>query len=87
MSTWGNQEHLAVWLDDPWYPAIKRTDERLEEIVPGYQIAQIKEKFGGLRYYIYMPENTSEKAFNEAYRVIGLAEAWVDGFEEGRKSK
>lgn len=34
-----------------WKDIIDRTHEKLKYIDPDYTIAQIKEKFGGLRYY------------------------------------
>jgi antirestriction protein ArdC len=34
-----------------WKDIIDRTHEKLKYIDPDYKIAQIKEKFGGLRYY------------------------------------
>jgi hypothetical protein len=34
-----------------WYPLIVALDERLAEIAPDYELHQVKEKFGGLRYY------------------------------------
>jgi len=34
-----------------WKKIVDRTHEKLKYIDPDYKIAQIKEKFGGLRYY------------------------------------
>jgi len=34
-----------------WYDLVLALDARLAEIDPDYRIAQVKEKFGGLRYY------------------------------------
>jgi len=42
--------------DKGWYPLIISCDEELSAVCPDYNILQIKEKFGGLRYYIYAPE-------------------------------
>ena len=36
---------------DGWKEIIRNTHEKLKYIDPDYTIAQIKEKFGGLRYY------------------------------------
>ena len=36
---------------DGWKDIIRNTDKKLRYIDPDYKIAQIKEKFGGLRYY------------------------------------
>jgi hypothetical protein len=87
-----NDYYVEQFKDDPWYPIIKRTHERLTELIPGYNIAQIKDKFGGLRYYFDFPEvipihpewpayDTEEKVRAMAQRVVTYAEAWVDGFE------
>lgn len=43
-----------AWLDacgDGWAPIIRETHERLSYLDPGYTIQQVKEKFGGLRFY------------------------------------
>ncbi len=34
-----------------WYPLIAELDEQLRALLPNYVIHQVKEKFGGLRYY------------------------------------
>jgi hypothetical protein len=34
-----------------WYPILARLDTGLAAIDPGYVVQQVKEKFGGLRYY------------------------------------
>lgn len=39
-----------------WADLLRETHAKLEEIAPGYNISQIKDKFGGLRYYTSMPE-------------------------------
>lgn len=39
-----------------WFPLIAQTHRKLKYVDPGYTVAQIKEKFGGLRYY-YTPSN------------------------------
>ena len=35
-----------------WYPLIVQLDEELAAIDPDYELHQVKEKYGGLRYYI-----------------------------------
>jgi len=37
--------------DSGWYSLIVELDEQLRALLPNYVIHQIKEKFGGLRYY------------------------------------
>ena len=41
----------SVDVDEGWYQIVVDCDNLLTEIDPDYQIAQIKQKFGGLRYY------------------------------------
>ena len=50
-----NDYYVEQWEDDPWYPAIKQCHDSISEVVPNYNIAQIKDKFGGLRYYYDLP--------------------------------
>ena len=40
-----------VTLDKGWYKLVIDTHKKLKYIDPNYQINQVKEKFGGLRYY------------------------------------
>ena len=44
-------DFLWVSCRDGWKTIIRETDKKLKFIDPGYTVAQIKEKFGGLRYY------------------------------------
>jgi hypothetical protein len=37
--------------DRGWYPLLVELDEQLRTLLPNYVIHQVKEKFGGLRYY------------------------------------
>lgn len=34
-----------------WYPLILELDAKIDSIEPGYRVDQVKEKFGGLRFY------------------------------------
>lgn len=34
-----------------WYPIVIELDEQLATLFPGYELHQVKEKFGGLRFY------------------------------------
>ena len=40
-----------VDVDEGWYQLVVDCDKELSQIDPDYQIYQIKEKFGTLRYY------------------------------------
>lgn len=82
----GNNEfYLEQFRDDPWYPIIRDTHEQLEHIAPGYNISQIKEKFGGLRYYIDLPEVLSDEDREAAYAIVRDAEDRVDRYEAERR--
>lgn len=38
-----------------WYPIICRLDQEIAALSPGYHVQQVKEKFGGLRFYYGLP--------------------------------
>ena len=74
-----NAEERLKYIDRPhtglgWMPLIKELNEKIETLFPDYDIEQIKEKFGALRYYIIIPWNedeTEEEARNRdvAYKL------------------
>lgn len=91
-----NDFYVEQFRDHPWYPAISRAHEQLSRIIPGYNISQIKEKFGGLRYYFDSPTKfpanpdnrswmTPEELRKQAEAIITWAEGWVDGYEHARR--
>ena len=47
---------VRISCDEGWWKIISMCDKELSLLDPGYTIFQIKEKFGGLRYY-YSPSN------------------------------
>ena len=61
------QEHLPGWkhLIDPLL-------SRLEEL--GGQVHQIKEKFGGLRFYYSFPESVSQEDRRAFFELVDAAE-------------
>jgi len=49
------ERSIEEWVNDVgpgWRPLIRGLDANLRALDPEYRIGQIKEKFGGLRYYI-----------------------------------
>ena len=54
-----------------WRLILLELHAHLTQIVPDYRIAQVKEKFGGLRYYI---GSIPEGVFRESYDLIDEAE-------------
>lgn len=92
-----NSYYLDQFKDHPWYPAILKAHLELEELIPGYNITDIKEKFGGLRYYFSYPDplvlqedryerSTEDRIMETADRIIARAEGWVDGYEHSRRT-
>jgi len=64
---------LPIECREGWLPLITECHERLYAIDKEYEVLQIKEKFGGLRYY-----------FRSSHRDRNIMEAIVDEYE--RKS-
>lgn len=58
--------YLLASCGDGWKEIIRNTDKKLKYIDPDYKIAQIKEKFGGLRYYF----DTSFESYDDVRREI-----------------
>lgn len=53
-----------------WAAIVDGLDKGLADIWPDYEVYQVKEKFGGLRYYTSFPVNNEEARarFNELIR-------------------
>lgn len=61
------KDYIALGHTGPgWLHIIERLDDRLSEIDPNYDIDQIKQKFGGLRYYF----GTNQRGW-EKLRLLG----------------
>lgn len=60
----GVEKGISVWpnvtVGPGWYRIVAETHLALDRVIPGYYPAQVKEKFGGLRYYVDMPANASD---------------------------
>ena len=55
----------SIDVDEGWYQLVIDCDKELTAIDPHYRIFQIKEKFGGLRYYFHPSQSDTSKAMNE----------------------
>lgn len=89
--TRSNEQHVEIWREHPWFPIIEQTHQALEELIPGYTVLQIKQKFGGLRYYFRFPDPmpevdgwSEEQLRNRCKEAVSRAEAWVDGYEHAQ---
>ncbi|MEX0948315.1 MAG: hypothetical protein WD296_05890 [Acidimicrobiia bacterium] len=59
-----------------WYPIVVALDRKLAALFPDYRLLQVKEKFGGLRYYWERGEGQSDDASAAAGKqLVELAEA------------
>jgi len=56
---------------DGWFDIIYRLSAALEKLDAGIVAVQVKEKFGGLRFYV---KGVRQSAMEEAHRLIGVAE-------------
>lgn len=59
---------------DGWLELINELDLKITELVPNYEILQIKEKFGGLRYYVFWPPDSDPEKTRQASTLITEAE-------------
>lgn len=65
----------ASGIREGWYDLVLELDDEISKIYPLYTIEQIKEKFGGLRYYIgILPDILPQEQHDEIYRLIHEAE-------------
>ena len=81
-----NDHYVSQFVDHPWYPIIAATHYLLTQVAPGYNIAQIKEKFGLLRYYITFPTPVDPATAELVQTIIRSAETWVEYFEYARRN-
>ena len=64
--------YKSVDVDEGWYQIVVDCDNLLTEIDPDYQIAQIKQKFGGLRYY-FQPSDVNNGELYVKMNAVVLA--------------
>jgi hypothetical protein len=50
--------YSTIEVDEGWYQLVLDCDKELSEIDPKYDLQQVKEKFGGLRYYFQPSDPT-----------------------------
>ena len=57
--------YKSIDVDEGWYQLVIDCDRELTVIDPNYQIAQVKQKFGGLRYYFQSSLSGERKAMDD----------------------
>lgn len=55
-----------------WYSIVVDLDRELSSIDPDYQLVQVKEKFGGLRYYVEFAPDRARPGFDALIRAAEL---------------
>ena len=68
------------WCPYGWINLIVELDRELSQVDPNYQLAQCKEKFGGLRYYVDLSDSCKdlEKADNIIRKYELISEQTCD---------
>lgn len=79
-------EAWGKWLSVPdhWLPRLVRLNRALADVYPDYEIHQVKEKFGGLRYYIGQPAddpNLTWDIYDQMETLIRQAEIDIDNLQ------
>ncbi|MHB8189259.1 MAG: hypothetical protein ACYDHP_02295 [Ferrimicrobium sp.] len=72
---WGR----SIWCERGWYPIAVDVDRQLAEIDPAYIVHQVKEKFGGLRYYFTPSDTASEPQVRKMRDVVARAKRKATG--------
>ena len=64
--------------DRGWDSIIVDVDQKLAELDPNYVVHQVKEKFGGLRYYFEPTANVDEETEKKMHEIVRKAEKLAD---------
>jgi hypothetical protein len=85
--------------DRGWYPLLVELDQQLRELLPNYELHQVKEKYGDLRYYwesgeeIHDPDDTEPalppgpgRSATELARWERAHEAWYERLDVYRQT-
>jgi len=63
-----------IEIDEGWYQLVVDCDKELTAIDPLYGILQIKEKFGGLRYYMTPSNDTTPEQRDAMHAIVNQYE-------------
>ena len=64
----------TLYCDDGWFPLIIKLNNDLRAIDSEYKIYQIKEKFGGLRFYFEPSESATDEDISHMHELTRQAE-------------
>ena len=60
----------TIDVDEGWYQIVVDCSKEIDTIYPHYKILQIKQKFGGLRFYLDIYGDATNEQRNQVYEVI-----------------
>ena len=60
----------TIDVDEGWYQIVVDCSKAIDAIYPHYKILQIKQKFGGLRFYLDIHGDATKEQCNEIYKII-----------------
>lgn len=63
-------QHAGIYVGRGWWDLLLKLDSELKILDPSYKVVQIKEKFGGLRFYA----SFKKEVFNTAQALVNDAE-------------
>ena len=72
------QREINVWVKSGWFQTVSKLDKDIAELVANFSLDQLKAKFGGLRYYITVPQDTPNEVKERIQDLIRKAEASLD---------
>jgi hypothetical protein len=64
---WDSTTRPDAGIREEWYDLVSKLDDDLKAIDSDYTVVQVKEKFGGLRYYAYPSGDDKTVASNQAF--------------------
>lgn len=82
--TYGLGVRSGYYAPAEWDGIISRLSERIERYleshpIPDFRVDQVKEKLGGLRFYVSVPDEVIDQYIIEAEREVAILEK---GFRE-----
>jgi hypothetical protein len=62
--------NCGSWIGNGWVDLVVQLDKQITQLDPDYVIDQVKEKFGGLRYYISISEGVAQETREQIWNTI-----------------
>jgi hypothetical protein len=68
------ESSLGAYVGPGWQPIILALNKICKKLDSGHKIVQIKEKFGGLRYYYYSSGDLEDDVSESIYTLVSFVE-------------